>query len=403
MYANDISKRVAVSRRLDMERGKFTGSNAPYGYKVDSTDAFRKYLVDEEAATVVRQIFELAADGVTLRKIGRALQSYRLALPGAYLKTGNIYVDEGQEAKAWYAGTISNILKNQAYIGNMVQGKRHTRLSENESRHVTDEEDWIIVENTHETIVDKELFDRVRKVLAQKVEESCFSSDRGKNLPIKDDIFAGILFCGNCKRRISQLSRIAEKDGRLERQYFYSCRYNYDFGGEKCGCTILEQELVKAVYKILEVNIEALSDCEKMENVLQSTMDKELKQCDVQIRHLEKKIEKQNYEESKAYQGYVTGEESREEFRRMQEKSADAVMRLRGQISKEEADRRRYKRFFGKKLQWMRAIYRFQSEPYLDRNMLEHLVHSIYLYPDNRLEINLNFKDEYAERMKEEA
>lgn len=403
MYDNDISKRVAVSRRLDMERGKFTGSNAPYGYKVDSTDAFRKYLVDEEAAAVVRQIFELAADGVTLRKIGRALQSYRLALPGAYLKTGNIYVDEGQEAKAWYVGTISNILKNQAYIGNMVQGKRRTRLSENESRHVTDEEDWIIVENTHETIVDKELFDRVRKVLAQKVEESCFSSDRGKNLPIKDDIFAGILFCGNCKRRISQLSRIAEKDGRLERQYFYSCRYNYDFGGEKCGCTILEQELVKAVYKILEVNIEALSDCEKMENVLQSTMDKELKQCDVQIRHLEKKIEKQNYEESKAYQGYVTGEESREEFRRMQEKSADAVMRLRGQISKEEADRRRYKRFFGKKLQWMRAIYRFQSEPYLDRNMLEHLVHSIYLYPDNRLEINLNFKDEYAERMKEEA
>lgn len=76
---------------------------------------------------------------------------------------------------------------------------------------------------------------------------------------------------------------IVEKDGKLERQYFYSCRYNYDFGGEKCGCTILEQELIKAVYKILEVNIAALSDCEKMENVLQSAMDKELKKCDVQI------------------------------------------------------------------------------------------------------------------------
>lgn len=141
MYAKDISKRVAVSRRLDMEWGKFIGSNAPYGYKVDSTDALRKYLVDEEAATVIRQIFELAADGVTLREIGRAFQSYRLALPGDYLKTGMLYVDEGQEAKAWYAGTISNILKNQAYIGNIVQGKRRTRLSENELRHATDEED----------------------------------------------------------------------------------------------------------------------------------------------------------------------------------------------------------------------------------------------------------------------
>lgn len=403
MYAKDISKRVAVSRRLDMERGKFTGSNAPYGYKVDSTDPLRKYLVDEEAAAVVRQIFELAAEGVTLREIAKALQNYRLALPGEYLKTGKLYVEEGQETKAWYVGTISNILKNQAYIGNMVQGKRRTRLSENEARHFTDEEDWIVVENTHEPIVDKELFDKVRKVLGQKVEESSFASERGKNLPIKDDIFAGILFCGNCKRRIPQLSRIIEKDGRLERQYFYACRYNYDFGGEKCGCTILEDELVKAVHKILEVNIAALTESEKTEAVVKGVMDKNLKQCDGQIRKLEKLIEKQNYEESKAYQRYVTGEVSKEEFKRMQEKSADAVMRLRGQIFDEQAKCRRYKRFFEKKLQWLRAIYRFQSEPYLDRNMLEILVHSIYLYPDNRIEINLNFKDEYAEMMKEEA
>lgn len=403
MYAKDISKRVAVSRRLDMERGKFTGSNAPYGYKVDSTDPLRKYLVDEEAAAVVRQIFELAAVGVTLREIAKALQNYRLALPGEYLKTGKLYVDEGLESKAWYAGTISNILKNQAYIGNMVQGKRRTRLSENEARHFTDEEDWIVVENTHEPIVDKELFDKVRKVLGQKVEESSFASERGKNLPIKDDIFAGILFCGNCRRRIPQLSRIIEKDGRLERQYFYACRYNYDFGGEKCGCTILEDELVKAVHKILEVNIAALTESEKTEAVVKGVMDKNLKQCDGQIRKLEKLIEKQNYEESKAYQRYVTGEVSKEEFNHTQEKSADAVMRLRGQISDEQAKYRRFKRFFEKKLQWLRAIYRFQSEPYLDRNMLEILVHSIYLYLDNRMEINLNFKDEYAEMMEEEA
>lgn len=403
MYAKDISKRVAVSRRLDMERGKFTGSNAPYGYKVDSTDPLRKYLVDEEAAAVVRQIFELAAEGVTLREIAKALQNYRLALPGEYLKTGKLYVDEGQEAKAWYAGTISNILRNQAYIGNMVQGKRRTRLSENEARHFTEEEDWIVVENTHEPIVDKELFDKVRKVLGQKVEESSFASERGKNLPVKDDIFAGILFCGNCKRRLPQLSRILDKDGKLERQYFYACRYNYDFGGEKCGCTILEQELVKAVHKILEVNIAALTESEKTEAVVKGVMNKNLKQCDGQIRKLEKLIEKHNYEESKDYQRYVTGEVSKEEFKHMQEKSADAVMRLRGQISDEQAKYRRFKRFFEKKLQWLRAIYRFQSKPYLDRNMLEILVHSIYLYPDNRMEINLNFKDEYAEMMKEEA
>ena len=251
MYAKDISKRVSVSRRLDMERGKFTGSNAPYGYKVDSGDALRKYVIDRDAAAVVRQIFELAADGVTLREIAKALQEYRLALPGDYLKTGNLYVEEGTEAKSWYPGTISNILKNQAYIGNMVQGKRRISLYDNEARHATDENDWIVVENTHEAIVDKELFNKVRAVMDKKVEESIFTSDRGKNLPIKEDIFAGILFCGNCGRRIPLASRILEKDGVLERQYFYSCRYNYDFGGKQCGCTIMEQELIKVVHNLL--------------------------------------------------------------------------------------------------------------------------------------------------------
>lgn len=265
MYAKDISKRVSVSRRLDMERGKFTGSNAPYGYKVDSGDALRKYVIDRDAAAVVRQIFELAADGVTLREIAKALQEYRLALPGDYLKTGNLYVENGAEAKAWYPGTISNILKNQAYIGNMVQGKRRTSLYDNEARHATDENDWIVVENTHEAIVDKELFNKVRAVMDKKVEESIFTSGRGKNLPIKEDIFAGILFCGNCGRRIPLASRILEKDGVLERQYFYSCRYNYDFGWKQCGCTIMEQELIKVVNNLLTTQIAVMTDSARTE------------------------------------------------------------------------------------------------------------------------------------------
>lgn len=402
MYAKDISKRVSVSRRMDMERGKFTGSNAPYGYKVDSTDALRKYLIDDEAAGVVRQIFEMAAEGVSLREIAKSLQNYGLALPGDYLKTGNLYVDEGQDAKVWYPGTISNMLKNQAYIGNMVQGKRRGNLYENEVRHFADEEEWIVVENTHEPIVDKELFDKVRKVLSHKVEESSFSSERGKNIPIKDDIFAGFLLCGNCKKRIPQISRIIERDGVLERQYFYSCRYNYDFGGDKCGCNILEDELIVAVHKVLERNIAMISDCKKMENVLQDIMNKELKTCEGQIHKLEKATQKKNYEESKAYQRYVTGEVSKNEFRNMQDKFADCVSKLRKQISDEQGKYRRFKRFYGKKLQWLRAIYEFQSEPYLDRSMLENLVESIYLYPEKRIEVNLNYKEEFAGNAKEE-
>ena len=396
MYAKDISKRVSVSRRLDMERGKFTGSNAPYGYKVDSGDALRKYVIDRDAAAVVRQIFELAADGVTLGEIAKALQEYRLALPGDYLKTGNLYVEEGAEAKAWYPGTISNILKNQAYIGNMVQGKRRTSLYDNEARHATDENDWIVVENTHEAIVDKELFDRVRAVMDKKVEESIFTSGRGKNLPIKEDIFAGILFCGNCGRRIPLASRIWRRTECWSASIFIPADTIMISVGKQCGCTIMEQELIKVVHNLLTTQIAVLTDSAGTEASMRGVMDRELKNHDVRIQKIQKQIDRKNYEESKAYQSYVTGEITKADFKYRQEKNADAIMRLRGQISDEEASRRRVKRFCEKKIQWLKAIYRFQSAVTTDRNMIKILVDSIYLYPDKRLVINLNFKDEYA-------
>lgn len=346
----------------------------------------------------VAGLFDVAneKDAEPVYTIAKALQEYRLALPGDYLKTGNLYVEEGTEAKSWYPGTISNILKNQAYIGNMVQGKRRISLYDNEARHATDENDWIVVENTHEAIVDKELFNKVRAVMDKKVEESIFTSDRGKNLPIKEDIFAGILFCGNCGRRIPLASRILEKDGVLERQYFYSCRYNYDFGGKQCGCTIMEQELIKVVHNLLTTQIAVMTDSARTEASMRCVMDRELKNHDMRIQKFQKQIDRKNYEESKEYQSYVTGEITKADFKCRQEKNADAIMRLRGQISDEEASRRRVKRFCEKKIQWLKAIYRFQSEVTLDRNMIKILVDSIYLYPDKRLVINLNFKDEYA-------
>jgi len=79
-----------------------------------------------------------------------------------------------------------------------VQGKRSKRLFANEDRHWTDQDDRIIVENAHEAIIVKEIFKQIRKLLDRKIKASSFSSDRGKNIPIKQDKFEGILYCGVC-------------------------------------------------------------------------------------------------------------------------------------------------------------------------------------------------------------
>jgi len=112
MYAKDISKRVSCVRLQEMTRGRFTGSNAPYGYKVDETDSLRKFIVDPLAADVVRKIFEMAYNGESMREISNYLQEHNYSIPGQYLKIGHIYQESGDETKKWNLGTISNILNN---------------------------------------------------------------------------------------------------------------------------------------------------------------------------------------------------------------------------------------------------------------------------------------------------
>lgn len=99
MYAKDVSKRVSVARRQEMERGRFTGSNAPYGYHINKEDPLRHYLIDEPAAEVVRGIYRMAAEGTPLRKISLVLQERNLSIPGQYLRTGHLYQEEGDPVK----------------------------------------------------------------------------------------------------------------------------------------------------------------------------------------------------------------------------------------------------------------------------------------------------------------
>ena len=228
MYAKDVSKRLVVARKQEMERGKFTGSNAPYGYKVNEDDPLRHYVIDEPAAEVVREIYRMAADGKSVRQISIILQERNLSIPGQYLKTGHLHQEEEDEVKIWHVGTISNILRNQAYIGNLVQGKRRTRLCDNEKRHFTPKDEWLITEGTHEPIVSRELYDKVRRLFDKKIKNSPFSSDRGKDSPRKDDKYFNLLFCGTCGKRLQMHSRMGREKDDVSREYFYQCGITYD-------------------------------------------------------------------------------------------------------------------------------------------------------------------------------
>ena len=116
MYARDVSRRVCTARKQDQIRGKFLGSNAPYGYRIDENHPLRRLLIDDPAAEVVRDIYGMVLDGLSFREISLKLQERELSIPGQYFRTGHLYREPEDEVKKWYIGTVSDILHRQAYI-----------------------------------------------------------------------------------------------------------------------------------------------------------------------------------------------------------------------------------------------------------------------------------------------
>ena len=184
MYAKDISKKIKSVFREKQKSGQFLGSIPPYGYKLSETEK-GKLVIDEYSADIVREIFQMCSNGHGSIDIMNYLNKKEILNPSSYRKTNY----KKKKSSEWNQITILAILKNQAYIGNTVQNKR--RKISYKSKKVIDnpKESWIIVENTHEPIIDKETFERVKLMLEAK--------DTSKYTK-HEYLFKGLLKCHHC-------------------------------------------------------------------------------------------------------------------------------------------------------------------------------------------------------------
>lgn len=184
MYAKDISKKIKSVFREKQKSGQFLGSIPPYGYKLSEKEK-GKLEIDEYSADIVREIFRMYSNGHGSIDIMNYLNKKEILNPSSYRKTKY----KKKKSSEWNQITILAILKNQAYIGNIVQNKR--RKISYKSKKVIDNprESWIVVENTHEPIIDKETFERVKLMLEAK-DTSKFTKH--------EYLFKGMLKCHHC-------------------------------------------------------------------------------------------------------------------------------------------------------------------------------------------------------------
>ena len=190
-YARDISRKVRAAYRTKALNGDFTGPHAPYGYQKNPENKYQ-LIVDEKTADNVRRIFQMAADGLSPFKISRQLSREQILTPRAYTSSQSGKYEDCFNHKYptdWSQCTIASILKNREYLGHIVCNKNSTKSFKNRKIVLLPEEQWIVVENTHEPLVDQYVFDLAQKVVRVKKRENTSGTV---------NIFAGLLKCSTC-------------------------------------------------------------------------------------------------------------------------------------------------------------------------------------------------------------
>lgn len=217
MYAKDLSRKVKAAKRQRAKNGFFISSQAPYGYKQDPTDK-NHLVVDDEAAGVVRRIFELALSGFGAVRIAKALKAERIINPSAYkAKNGDTrfsrYNDNQNPDKVyeWCYATIQLIMQDRVYVGDMENHKAEVANYKTKQRVPVPFEQHIVVENTHEPLVSSEDFQQVQSLIKSRPSPSTFEVE---------NIFRGIIYCSECGYHLS----MAHKRSGIA---FYRCMNHY--------------------------------------------------------------------------------------------------------------------------------------------------------------------------------
>lgn len=401
MYAKDISKKVYTSRRNDMERGKFTGKDAPYGYILDKET--KSFVVDEKAAPVIRLIYQMASEGKSYRDIIVFLSESKYSKPGLYKKTGKLKTDDEKEF-AWHIGTISSILNNKTYTGTMIQGKRVSRLFDGEKKHAVDESEWIEIPNAHEAIVTLEEFQKVRCIIDEKAENMTFNRDSGRKLKINDNKYKKILKCGVCGATLQRASEIRTVKGHKYRNYYYFCsRGDNRSKSRACGVRITENKLDEIFYDTLLKTATRLLDNDSEEGMASKydlecfrTKSEEILN-DMTLKYnnhrkiLIQKADGYKFDMAEIYAQYSEGNITKNEYILLEREHKELSDDLKDEITELDNSYSNQSREIKSLINWFESLLQGKKRKryFFDETLINSLVTEIRVMPQHELEIDL--------------
>lgn len=393
-YSRDISRKVSSAIATKELHGEFIGVFAPYGYQKGELNR-HKLEVNEETAPVIREIFALRTQGMGYAGIARLLNDRDIPSPGAYLYRCGLTTRETYRDALWTVWNIKEILRNEVYLGHLVQGKRtQAHYKQAREERYAPVEEWRVARNTHEAIIDEGTFATVQKLAKER--KGTYEASLGKADDLKtQNLFRGLIYCADCGKPMMRRHLYSRSHG--ERSYYYSylCPRSLQ---KAMSCTpknLMEKELLAAVANTLRSHMDAVAALEvciaavweektaDRRNTLNqeaAAAEQELARCKMLLDGL--------------YPNLVNGMISRQEYTSLKERYL--VRRDKAAAHWEELNaRRRELERYSPANPMFEAHRMLRGAEELSERLIHDLIARIEVHDSNRLDIKLVYQDEF--------
>ena len=385
-YCRDISKKVSSAFKTMRKNGLFTVGRPPYGYKRDSNDKHH-LIIDEIVAQNVKIIYDLYLKGYGTSRIANYLNSNNIMSPSGYRKYNK--KDINKVGYFWCSSTVSKILDNQMYCGDLIQGKSRTVSYKVHKKVKKSVEEWDIIKNTHEPIIDRNTWSKVHEKRIRCAIAVCKE-------PKEQSIFRGKLKCAECGYALRKLYS--------KNEIIYNCATYISRSKHACdNHYILERTLKKVVWQAIKYQLKMFVNIEEiLKNIKDSKVQND-KTLFYKNNIIKQQVELEKYKKIKVelYEDWkldnITDGEYRSYLKEYVEKInnlSNNIKYLQQKIKECETNKNKIE-----DNKWLNAMRKLQNEKSLTYEMVDTLIDNIEINKNKEIIIYFKYKDEYKEAL----
>jgi Site-specific recombinases, DNA invertase Pin homologs len=383
-FCRQTSLKIRSVFNMKRRRGEFIGAFAPYGYLKDPTDR-HSFIVDEEAAQTVGYIFTWFNAGMSKNGIVQRLNSLGILCPAAYKRSKGINYQNPHDKfgnTLWCAASVTKILKDRTYLGDMVQGRYRIKSYKVHTQILTPEVEWFIVEGTHEPIIDKDIFEKAQSLQKRDT----------RTAPQKKDVylFSGFIRCADCGKSMSR--------SKMKDHVYYYCRTYKD--ASKTACTkhtIRHDKLEQAVLASIRIQVAlAITMDEMLSEINAAPHAGKQPKLDDTLKNREKELGKIARYKRSLYQSLQDGDISREDYALMRRRYGEEIDQLKQVIERLKEERRIIAQGVDTENPFLTRFKKNGNIDALTRDILAELVETVLVHEGGNIIIRFNFADEYC-------